>query len=121
MLFPSRLTSYGIPPLSAQAETRRISAAVFGNEKMVEVLLALGQEQAATAQVIAAKTGISHSLVRDVLLRLVAGGAVRALPKIGGSRSPQFYEPIEGPLWDALMTAARAVVQAPSRPEPGPP
>ena len=46
-------------------ETRRRSAALFGNEKTVEVVLALNEEGAATAQQVAQKTGIPHSLVRD--------------------------------------------------------
>jgi hypothetical protein len=39
-------------------ETRRRSAALFGNEKTVEVVLALAEEGTATTQMIAAKTGI---------------------------------------------------------------
>jgi ribosomal protein S25 len=90
-------------------ETRRRSAALFGNEKAVEVLLALDQEGAATAQMVAARTGISYSLARDALVRLGAGGAVRQIPRVGGSRSPLYYEPVEGDLWDALTAAARTV------------
>jgi hypothetical protein len=43
--------------MDSLGETRRRSAALFGNEKAVEVLLALGEEGTATAQVVAAKTG----------------------------------------------------------------
>jgi len=90
-------------------ETRRRSAALFGNEKTIEVVIALDEEGAATAQMIAAKTGIPYSLVRDALVRLAGGGAVQQVPRIGGSRSPLYYEPTEGRLWAALATAARAV------------
>jgi hypothetical protein len=93
-------------------ETRRRSAALFGTEKTVEVVLALHQEAPATAQMIAIATGITYSLVRDALLRLAAGGAVRLLPRLGGRRSPLYYQPVEGDLWTALTAAARAVMAA---------
>lgn len=91
-------------------ETRRRSTALFGNEKTVEVVLALHHEAPATAQIISAKTGIAHSLVRDALIRLTAGGAVQPLPRLGGSRSQQYYQPAEGDLWPALVSAAQAIV-----------
>jgi ribosomal protein S25 len=96
-------------------ETRRRSAALFGNEKTVEVVVALDEEGSATAQMIAARTGITHSLVRDVLLRLTAGGAVRPLPRLGGSRSPQYYQPVNGDLWAALASTAQAIIKASER------
>jgi hypothetical protein len=91
------------------AETRRRSAALFGNEKTVEVVLALSSEGVATAQQIHASTGIAYSMVRDALGRLVQGGVVRALPKAGHSRSAQYYQPVEGRVWDALVAAAQAL------------
>jgi ribosomal protein S25 len=97
--------------MDSLGETRRRSAALFGNEKAVEVLLALGEEGTATTQVVAAKTGISYSLARDALIRLSAGGAIRQLPRVGGSRSPLYYQPVRGVLWDALTVAARAVIE----------
>jgi len=93
-------------------ETRRRSAALFGTEKTVEVVLALHEEAPATAQMIAVKTGITYSLVRDALLRLAAGRAIRLLPRLGGRRSPQYYQPVDGDLWIALTSAARAVMAA---------
>jgi len=90
-------------------ETRRRSAALFGNEKTVEVVLALDQEGAATAQMVAVRTGLAYSLARDALKRLSHGGAVREIPRVGGSRSSLYYEPIEGSLWKALTGASRAV------------
>ena len=92
-------------------ETRRRSSALFGNEKAVEVILALNEEGAATAQMIADRTGISYSLARDALIRLGTGGAIRHLPRAGGSRSPLYYQPVAGDLWDALTAAARAVAE----------
>jgi hypothetical protein len=90
-------------------ETRRRSAALFGNEKTVEVVLALSSEGVATAQQLHTSTGIAYSMVRDALGRLVQGGAVRALPKAGHRRSAQYYQPVEGRVWDALVAAAQAL------------
>jgi hypothetical protein len=93
-----------------QDETRRRSAALFGNEKTAEVIAALDEEGSATAQTIAIRTGITYSLVRDALVRLAAGGAVQPLPRLGGSRSPQYYQPVGGDLWTALTAAAQAIM-----------
>jgi hypothetical protein len=41
----------------------------------------------------------------------VEGGIVRALPKTGGTRSPQYYEPIGGQVWDTFLAAVQAVSQ----------
>jgi len=96
---------------SELAETRRRSACLFGNEKTAEVVRVLSAEGTATAQQIALKTGIAHSMVADALRRLVQGEAVRALPKVGGSRSAQYYQPIEGRLWSAVVAAVEALFQ----------
>jgi ribosomal protein S25 len=118
--FPSRLTVD--TAVDEQGETRRRSAALFGNEKTVEVVLALQDEGTATAQMILARTGIGHSMVRDALGRLVEGGVVRALPKTGGTRSPQYYQPISGRVWDTLLATVQALSQeirnTPSGPSP---
>jgi DNA-binding transcriptional ArsR family regulator len=84
---------------------------LFGNEKTAEVVRALKAEGTATAQQITTRTGIAHSMVSDALKRLVQGEAVRALPKAGGSRSAQYYQPIDGHLWDALVAAVEALLQ----------
>lgn len=70
-------------------ETRRISASIFGNEKLAEIVLLLDSEDGAVlAADLARRTGFSHSLVRDVLIRLGRTSAVRALPKTGNPRGP---------------------------------
>lgn len=95
--------------------TRGLSAAVFGNEKFVEVLLALeGQQGAATAQQLSKVTGIDHSMVRSVLLRQVAGGLVDALPRSGGRRSPQYYQPADADRWDAAVRLAQNLAAQPA-------
>lgn len=97
-------------PVDEQGETRRRSAALFGNEKIIEVVLALEAEGTATAQMIVTKTNIAHSMVRDAIGRLVEGGVVRALPKTGGRRSPQYYQPVDSAAWESLVAAVRAVL-----------
>jgi predicted HTH transcriptional regulator len=91
-------------------ETRRRSAALFGNEKIAEVVVALNLEGTATAQQIHTTTRIAHSMIRDALGRLVQGGVVRALPKAGHSRSEQYYQPVEGNVWTALVTMTEALL-----------
>jgi hypothetical protein len=83
---------------------------LFGNEKITEVVVALNQEGTATAQQIHATTHIAHSMVRDALGRLVLGGVVKALPKLGHSRSEQYYQPVEGSVWNALVAMAQALM-----------
>jgi hypothetical protein len=95
------------------AEPRRRSAALFGNEKTAEVVLALNEEGSATAQELAARTGIPHSLVRDALVRLVTGSAVHRVPRVGGSRSPLYYQPTPGKLWVAIVAAAQQIAGPP--------
>jgi len=91
----------------AASETRRLSASLFGNEKVVEVVLALHAVSApATAQEMSRATGISHSMVRDVLLRLVTSNLATTLPKVGGSRASQYYEATSGPGWERLVALA---------------
>jgi hypothetical protein len=95
---------------------------LFGNEKTVEVVLALQGEGTATAQMIVARTGIAHSMVRAAAEGLVEGGVVRALPKTGGTRSAQYYQPVGGRVWDTLLATVQAVSQeirkTPSGPSP---
>lgn len=92
------------------ADLRFVSSKVFGNEKLVEVALDLAARRApATATDVAQTLGVSHSTVRDVLLRLEAAGMVRALSKIGGSRSAQYYTPSELPDWIALVGLCHAL------------
>lgn len=101
----------------ASQSTRAVSAAVFGNEKFAEVAVALAEEEgAATAQQLSKATGIDHSMVRSVLLRSVAGGIVDALPRTGGSRSAQYYQPVAGDLWEATLSLAREIASSHVRP-----
>jgi hypothetical protein len=101
--------------------TRRVSASIFGNEKIAEIVLLLESEPGAlVAAEIARRTGFGHSLVRDVLVRLSRTSALRALPKVGNARGPAYYEKnSESPLWHALVNLARVVTSAEPSDWPG--
>jgi hypothetical protein len=106
--------AYRTRDMDETLETRRISASIFGNEKLAEIVLLLDSEDGAVlAADLARRTGFSHSLVRDVLIRLGRTSAVRALPKTGNPRGPAYYEKDQhSPLWPALVALARAVATA---------
>jgi hypothetical protein len=94
------------------SEVRRRSAALFGNEKAVEVILAMARTEAphsVTAQDVSKSTAIAHSLVRDVLVRLVASDVLIAVPKVGGSRAAQYYQPRADFAWSELVAIAELV------------
>jgi hypothetical protein len=91
-------------------QLRDVSSALFGNEKMAEVVLALVAQQGhATAQQVATDLSVNHDLARKPMLRLVEAGLLVALPRVGGRRSTQFYEVVPGPEWDALVALCRAL------------
>lgn len=96
--------------------SRAVSAALFGNEKFAEVIVALAAEEgAATAQQLSKSTGIDHSMVRSVLLRAATAGIVDALPRTGGSRSAQYYQPVASELWSTTTALAHAVLSSRAR------
>lgn len=87
--------------------TRRTSAAVFGNEKTVEVVLALvAANGLARATDIVQSTGIAHGMVRPVLKRLLDAGALSAMPRRGGSRGELYFEIADHGLWEAVAATA---------------
>lgn len=69
-----------------------------------------GDNGAATAQQLSKLTRIDHSMVRNVLPRAVAAKIADQLPRTGGSRSEQYYQPSPGDLWDATFALACIVV-----------
>lgn len=92
------------------SQVRRVSAKLLGNEKAAEVVTALRAESgAATAQLLAKRTGVGHSLVRDVLVRLADAGVVTVLPR-PHSRAALYYEAKQGSVWTALLLLAEAIV-----------
>jgi len=91
-------------------QLRDVSSALFGNEKMVEIVLAMVSERGhATAQKVANDLLVNHDLARKPMLRLVEAGLLRALPKEGGRRSSQYYEVVEGPGWNALVALSQVL------------
>jgi predicted ArsR family transcriptional regulator len=91
-------------------QIRDVSSALFGNEKMAEVVLAMASQRGnATAQRVADDLSVNHDLARKPMLRLVEAGLLMALPKTGGRRSAQFYEVVEGPEWDALLALCQVL------------
>jgi hypothetical protein len=93
---------------------RRVSAAIFNNEKAVEVLSSIGDQRGAfTATDISGSTGIAHGLVRAFLRRLTEDDVLlRALPKTGSSHGPQFYEMSDNPAWPDLTHLAKKIQSA---------
>jgi hypothetical protein len=102
--------------------TRRTSTLVFGNEKVAEVIAALGVAPGGVARTtdIVEATGIAHGMVRPVLTRMVEVGLLVALPRRGGSRGEQWYEVQHGhPLWAPMRQLGDAIsvnaAEAPAR------
>lgn len=94
------------------ATTRRLSAAVFGNEKTAEVVMALtAAGGVARATDIVQSTGIAHGMVRPVLRRLLEAGALTAMPRRGGSRGELYFEIGSEGLWAAIVTTASYITE----------
>ena len=89
-----------------------MSSKLFGNEKLVEVVRALAAEAGvATTQLVARRTGIDHSLARDVLRRLAEAKVVTPLPR-ANSRAPQYYEVDKSnAVWLNLLSLANAIAE----------
>jgi hypothetical protein len=101
---------------------REVSAAIFGNRAMAPVITAIEEltrtgDSFVTTRMVASATELGDSLVRPVMLRLVAAGAITQLPRSGGPRSTLYYQVQRGPLWDALMATCRAIAGGPGKPE----
>jgi hypothetical protein len=102
-------------------EGRQLSAAIFGNRAMVTVVTAIEEltetgDSFVTTRVVASATELGDSLVRPVMLRLVAAGVIAQLPRSGGPRSALYYQVQRGDLWDALTTMCKAIA-GPVEPE----
>ena len=97
--------------MTAAAETRSASSALFNNDKLVEVVLELDRWTGAsvTTREVARNLGISDDLVKKVLIRLLAVGLLKELPRVGGSRGPLPYEVQVGRQWSALVDLAKSL------------
>lgn len=99
------------------AEVRReLSAALFGNRAAVDVVAAIESltargESVVTTRMVASMTELGDSVVRPVMRRLHAAGAVSALARAGGVRSPRPYQVQEGELWEALTMLCRVITE----------
>lgn len=80
-----------------QQEARRArSAALFNNRHFADVAraastVAQSNGRMLTTRMVAAATGLSDSVVRPILLRLLEAEAIVRLPRAGGSRTAQYY------------------------------
>jgi hypothetical protein len=97
----------GVP--SGLEETRRVSSAAFGAEKFVEIVLAFAAERpgAVPLKDLAERTGVPRNLLNPVLARLVEMGALRQLPRIGGSRGAVHYDVADDGVWAGVLELAR--------------
>ncbi len=116
MRFALRITPYALRPMVAKRETRRLSAAVFGNEKWIEVALALdAMGGTPIAQEVGRRIGINSDLVTKVLRRMHTADLVKPLPRIGSaSRGIVPWEVQPGTRWDSVLALCRVLVNAPS-------
>ena len=90
--------------------TRELSSAVFGNEKFIEVVLALDARAPQTAQGIGLGLSVASPMVRSVLKRLEKAGVARALPR-ATTRAPLYFEPIkDSSSWRALASLCRQLL-----------
>jgi hypothetical protein len=98
------------------SETRELSAAIFGNEKWANVALLLESESLGInphATAIAKRLATTSDLVMAVLVRMEAGGLVKAHPRIGSSRRGTIpWEVQRGQRWDEVIALCRQITSA---------
>jgi hypothetical protein len=94
------------------SENRRLSAAIFNNDKFVEVVLALDDLGGTpTAQEVARHVGVNHDLAKAVLRRLKTADLVKAGVRSVGTRGPLPYEVQACPEWSSLVHLCRALAR----------
>ena len=91
------------------SESRDVSAAIFGNGKWVQVVLALESWTGTPcSQELARDLGTTSDLITKVLRRMKAGDLVKDLPRVGSStRGTVPWEVQRGDRWDAVVSLAR--------------
>lgn len=99
---------------------RAVSRALFGNAAFIEVARATdrilanaGHDGTLTTRQVAAALGISDSVVRPVMLRLVAVGLLVALPKNSTGYGPQFFRRGHQVSWSSLTELVNDLVEVP--------
>jgi len=93
--------------------SRGRSSAIFGNRYFVDVVLAVDRlsrdDQArVTMRMVASQTTISDSLVRQVMERLHDAGLIAEEPRLGGPRSPRYFQVRQGSLWTGVLATCVA-------------
>jgi hypothetical protein len=103
------VTRYIVHVTAQDRESLRArSSAVFGNRYFAEVVAAVADEAPTsdtrvTVRMLAARTGLTDSLVKLVIRRLVSAELLRPLPQ-SRSRGPRYHEiQLSGGLWDVLV------------------
>lgn len=109
LCYMNRVTRYTRQVASPSQETlRNRSYAVFGNRYVAEVVTAIAEETGyaspqVTVRMIAARAGLTDSLVKLVTQRLVNAEVLRRLPQ-DRPRAPAFHEVQQsGGRWSALV------------------
>jgi hypothetical protein len=103
-------------------EARARCHAIFNNAAFGDVvvtadrLLSEGPDGTVTTRRVAAVTGIADSVVRQVMVRLVAAQMLYELPKIGPTNGPRLFYRRNDDRWVALT----AVVTALTKSDPSP-
>lgn len=93
---------------------RKLSAALFGNRALAEVISAINHLTAqgdplVTTRTVATAANLGDSVVRPVMLRLDAAGLIEAQPRTSGPRSTLHYQVQRGELWSALHALVEAL------------
>jgi len=96
---------------------RRVSAAIFGNRAVADVIRAIQQltqagEPSVTTRMVARTAQLGDSVVRPIMLRLEAAGVVQAQARLSGPRSALHYRVQQGELWTALTAIIKALPQS---------
>ncbi|MEU0880132.1 hypothetical protein ABZ345_16150 [Lentzea sp. NPDC005914] len=96
---------------------RARSAAIFGNRYVAEVVLAVAElaprtEDQVTVRMLARRTGLTDSLVRPVIKRLVQADVLRPLPQ-QRPRGASYHQIHFGQgVWEALMRTCTLLRQS---------
>lgn len=93
---------------------RRVSAAVFGNRAVADVISAIeqltqGGEPSVTTRMVAKAARLGDSVVRPIMLRLEAAGVLQAQARLSGPRSALHYRVQQGELWTALTAIIKTL------------
>lgn len=101
--------------MATRGSNAEASSAIFGNSyfaAVVDAVAALTESDVlVTTRRVSLRIGAADSVVRPVILRLVAAGLLTPLPREGGKRSPQLYEWAASNMASAVVDTARACLQ----------